>query len=212
MAKKIQNYIIKNYKLLIILLCFFIFILIFSDIYNHSLLKMDMEMYHFVVAFLRNDIITFIMKIITNFGNAFILILYCIIALIFIKDKNYGIVITSNLVIITLINQALKFLVERPRPIGYRLIEESGYSFPSGHSMVSMAFYGLIIYLISQSKINIKCKKIYICILSILIVLIGFSRIYLGIHYTSDVVAGFCVSIIYLILFITIYNSRKRKK
>ena len=83
------------------------------------------------------------------------------------------------------------------------MVEESSFSFPSGHAMASMAFYGLIIYFIDKNMKNEKLKKIISISLSILIFLIGISRIYLGVHYASDVIAGFAISIVYLILYIT---------
>ena len=115
--------------------------------------------------------------------------------------------ILINLIIVTLLNQGMKFILQRPRPTEYRIIEETGYSFPSGHSMVSMAFYGLLIYLIYKHIENKYLKWLLISILSLLIVLIGFSRIYLGVHYVGDVIAGFLFSIAYLILFIKSINK-----
>ena len=126
---------------------------------------------------------------------------------VIIKNKKIGISIISNLVIITAINQILKRIVQRPRPTEYRIIEETGYSFPSGHSMVSMAFYGYLIYLIYKYVKNKYLKYISIILLSILICSIGISRIYLGVHYTSDVLAGFMISISYLIIYISAVNK-----
>ena len=80
------------------------------------------------------------------------------------------------------------------------MVTEHGYSFPSGHAMISTAFYGLIIYLIYKNA-N-KHKKIYIALLTILIFLIAVSRVYLGAHYATDVIAGIIFAIIYLIIFI----------
>ena len=107
------------------------------------------------------------------------------------------------------LNQILKYIVQRNRPEGYRLIDESGYSFPSGHSMVSTAFYGFLIYLVIKKVKNKYLKNFLVILLSILIILIGFSRVYLGVHYASDVIAGFFISIAYLILFITMISDIK---
>ena len=107
------------------------------------------------------------------------------------------------------------FILQRPRPIEFKIINETGYSFPSGHSMISMAFYGYIIYLIYNNIKNKYLKTALISILSLLIVMIGISRIYLGVHYTSDVCAGFLVSISYLIIYINFANKiimNKEKK
>ena len=124
-----------------------------------------------------------------------------------IKNKKIGLSIFTNLVIITVLNQLLKRILQRPRPTEYRIIQETGYSFPSGHSMISMAFYGYLIYLIYRYVKNKYIKWISISLLSILICLIGISRIYLGVHYTSDVLGGFLISISYLVIYISAVNK-----
>ena len=83
------------------------------------------------------------------------------------------------------------------------MVEESSFSFPSGHAMASMAFYGLIMYYIYKYVKNKTVKNVICTILSILIFLVGVSRIYLGVHYVSDVIAGFLLSMVYLVLYIT---------
>ena len=87
------------------------------------------------------------------------------------------------------------------------MVNENGYSFPSGHSITSMVFYGYLIYLIYRYVDNKNIKVSLIIFLSLLILMIGFSRIYLGVHYTSDVLAGFLISVAYLILFVSIVNK-----
>lgn len=126
---------------------------------------------------------------------------------IIIKNKKIAISILANLVIITGLNQLLKRILQRARPTEYRIIQETGYSFPSGHSMISMAFYGYLIYLIYKHVKNKYIKWISISLLSILICLIGISRIYLGVHYTSDVLGGFLISISYLVIYISVVNK-----
>ena len=124
-----------------------------------------------------------------------------------IKNKKIGLSIISNIVIITILNQLLKRILQRPRPTEFRIVEETGYSFPSGHSMVSMAFYGYLIYLIYRYIKNKYIKWSLIVLLSILICLIGISRIYLGVHYTSDVLGGFLLSISYLVVYISLIKK-----
>ena len=130
-----------------------------------------------------------------------------IVLLVLIKNKKIGISIFSNLVIVTILNQLLKAILQRPRPTEYRIVEETGYSFPSGHSMVSMAFYGYLIYLIYKYVKNKYIKWISIVLLSILVCSIGISRIYLGVHYTSDVLGGFLISMSYLVIYISAVNK-----
>ena len=167
----------------------------------------DIIGYKLISKFLISDFTIPIAKFITNFGGAIFLIVLTIILLISIKNKKIGLSIFSNLAIITILNQLLKRILQRPRPTEYRIIEETGYSFPSGHSMISMAFYGYLIYLIYKYVENKYVKWILISLLSVLICLIGVSRIYLGVHYTSDVLGGFLISISYLVIYISAVNK-----
>ncbi len=157
--------------------------------------------------FLISDFATPIAKFITNFGGAIFLIVLTIALIIIIKNKKIGLSIFSNLVVVAVLNQVLKRILQRPRPTEYRIIEETGYSFPSGHSMISMAFYGYLIYLIYKYVKNKYIKWISIVLLNILICSIGISRIYLGVHYTSDVLGGFLISISYLVIYISAINK-----
>ena len=162
---------------------------------------------YYLISKLINDNITPIVKIITFLASTTFFIGLSILLFILIKNKKIGLSIIINLSLSALTNFILKNIIQRPRPIGYRLIKETGYSLPSGHSMVSMAFYGYLIYLICK---YIKNKKIKICLtifLSLLILLVGFSRIYLGVHYTTDVLAGYLLGLIYLIVFIKLVKK-----
>lgn len=197
----------KNYKWIIAFLCLIIVIMMLEDIFENEQLTLDILVYRLVILNLRSEPLTVIMKVITNLSSAYVLIAITLGTLIFIKNKKVGGCIASNLIVTTLLNQLLKYIIQRPRPDGYRLIAESGYSFPSGHSMVSMAFYGLIIYLIWKMVKNKKIKYISCGILGLLIPMIGFSRIYLGVHYASDVIGGFAISIAYLMLFTNVVKS-----
>ena len=207
MKEKIKEFITKNLKWIILFICLTIFLGLAEDVFNKELMNGDIMGYKFVSTYLMSDFATPITKFITNFGGAIFIIILTVILFVIIKNKKIGISIISNLVIITAINQILKRIVQRPRPTEYRIIEETGYSFPSGHSMVSMAFYGYLIYLIYKYVKNKYLKYISIILLSILICSIGISRIYLGVHYTSDVLGGFLISISYLIIYISAVNK-----
>lgn len=149
----------------------------------------------------RSNVLTNIMKIITFFGSVLMILILTVLFVIFVKGKRNKLLILINVIVVTLLNQLLKYVFQRERPTN-SIIEETGYSFPSGHSMVSMAFYGFLIYLVYKS--NMKFKGLIISFISILIFLIGISRIYLGVHYPSDVIGGFTLSLSYLIIFIDI--------
>ncbi len=204
---KVKEFIIKNLKWIILFICLIGFLALAEDVFNKEILNGDIIGYKIVSDFLISDFATPIAKFVTNFGGAIFLIILAMTLLILIKDKKIGLSILSNLVIITVLNQLLKIILQRPRPTDYRIIEETGYSFPSGHSMISMAFYGYLIYLIYKYVKNKYIKWISIVLLSILICSIGVSRIYLGVHYTSDVLGGFFISISYLIIYISAVNK-----
>lgn len=207
MKEKLKKFIVKNLKWIVLFICLIGFFALAEDVFNKEIMNGDIVGYKLVSTFLISDFATPIAKFITNFGGAIILIGLAFMLFIFIKNKKIGVSIISNLAIITVLNQLLKRIVQRPRPTEFRIVEESGYSFPSGHSMVSMAFYGYLIYLIYKYVKNKYLKWISIILLSILICSIGISRIYLGVHYTSDVLGGFFISISYLIIYISAVNK-----
>ena len=112
----------------------------------------------------------------------------------------------------TIINNLIKVIIARPRPEINKLVTETGYSFPSGHSITSMVFYGYLVYLTYKYINNKKIKIPLIIFLILLIPTIGLSRIYLGVHYASDVLCGFLLGTIYLILFISISKKYLERK
>lgn len=207
MKEKTKEFMKKNFKWLVLFIALIGFLALAEDVFNKEIMNGDIIGYKIISTFLISDFATPIAKFITNFGGAIFLITLTVILFILIKNKKIGLSIFSNLVIITGLNQLLKRILQRPRPTEFRIIEETGYSFPSGHSMVSMAFYGYLIYLIYKYVKNKYVKWISIVLLGILICSIGVSRIYLGVHYTSDVLGGFLLSISYLILFISSVNK-----
>jgi undecaprenyl-diphosphatase len=104
----------------------------------------------------------------------------------------------------------LKFLFNRPRPLIPLLKEAQGLSFPSGHAMMSFSFYGLLIYLVWRNIENPWVRGVLVTLLFLLIFTIGLSRIYLRVHYASDVMAGFAVGIIWLVLSLWVTHRIER--
>ena len=203
MKKDWKELIKKNLKWVVLFICLVGFLALAEDVFNKEIMYGDIIGYKLISTFLISDFVTPIAKFITNFGGAIFLSIATVMLFLLIKNKKIGLSIISNIVIITILNQLLKRILQRPRPTEFRIVEETGYSFPSGHSMVSMAFYGYLIYLIYRYIKNKYVKWTLITILSILICLIGISRIYLGVHYTSDVLGGFLLSISYLVVYIS---------
>lgn len=200
----------RNMRWIILLLCIIAFLAIAEDVLENEIWRFDDNVYN-IVSKLISEPLTIIFKIITNLGGAIGILSITACIFIFLKNKKYGYYTLLNLGIVVVMNQVLKFIVQRPRPTEFRIIQEGGYSFPSGHSMASMAFYGFLIYFIYH-KVENKYLKWGLCtMLSLLILTIGVSRIYLGVHYASDVFAGFCLSISYLILYTKIIGKNFKK-
>lgn len=204
---KVKEFIIKNLKWIILFICIIGFLELAEDVFKEEIMNIDTVGYKFISTYLISDFTIPIAKFITNFGGEICFGGTAIILCLIIKNKKIGMLIICNLAIIAALNQLLKRIIQRPRPTEFRIINESGYSFPSGHSMVSMAFYGYLIYLIYVKVKNKYLKWSLIVILGVLIISIGISRIYLGVHYTSDVLAGFLISISYLIIYISASNK-----
>ena len=161
----------------------------------------DWFVYH-LVQNLKCDFMTSFFKLCSNLGSTWFYVILVLLLVIFKNKKDIWVGI--HLLIIQGINRFIKALVKRARPPQiYHLVKETNYSFPSGHSMSAMAGYGLLI--IEVQKSSLKYKTIIKVFLAIMIFLIGLSRIYLGVHYFSDVIGGFLLSLSYL-LFIY-YNT-----
>ncbi|QCR23241.1 phosphatase PAP2 family protein [Pontibacter sp. SGAir0037] len=97
------------------------------------------------------------------------------------------------------LNVVMKFFFDRDRPAA-PLVEASGLSFPSGHSMVAASFYGLIIYIVWKHVQSPVLRYILTALLVVFILLIGFSRIYLRVHYATDVTAGFAAGFLWVVI------------
>jgi len=184
------------------------FLILIIAIVSYSVIFLDKLLIDTIVIdfinSIRCDFLDFFMKFITSFGNtSTVFILLCVVLwglVKFIRNKKIALIFLISLCGNVLFNQLLKVIVARERPID-KLINIGGFSFPSGHAMVSMFFYGGIMYLISKLVKRKVLRIMLIIMFAILIFLIGFSRIYLGVHYFSDVLVGFLVSILFLDLF-----------
>ncbi|MBQ3611990.1 MAG: phosphatase PAP2 family protein [Firmicutes bacterium] len=146
----------------------------------------------------RSDWLTPVMKAITYMGNWQTITVICLILLAFRKTRlTYGVPLSIGALFVSLANKGIKAIVMRPRPDqAMFLIEQGGWSFPSGHSITSMFFYGMAIWLIRRNVTDPGLADILTVLLAIPMVLIGVSRVYLGVHYPTDVLAGWCLGVL----------------
>ncbi|MCY9657637.1 phosphatase PAP2 family protein [Paenibacillus chondroitinus] len=145
---------------------------------------------------LRSDGLTPVVIFITTLGKAkaesIVFVVVAAILLFKWKQRWETLVLFIGVLATWGLNILIKGLIERERPVGPWLIEETGFSFPSGHAMVSILFYGLIGYLIwINVRSGWKAAWLVPVVTVVFVLCIGASRIYLGVHYPSDVLAGF---------------------
>lgn len=159
---------------------------------------------------LHSDFFTAVMRVFTFIGSEWILVpgYLCLIVWFYVKQKNLTalhifIISVSSL----LMMMGLKLLFSRSRPLESIIGEVGGYSFPSGHSYMSFTFFGLLVYLLQHTDINVFAKGLLQLLCVCFAVMIATSRVYLGVHYFSDIVAGCCLAVMGLILTIFILNK-----
>lgn len=196
----------RTYKKVIILICSIIFITLLN-LYLFSDLTFFDEFFYNKIICLKSENATNIFKFITFLGGG-IFIIFLILFFLF-ANRKAGLSILFSVFFVTVLNNLIKIIICRPRPVDINLIVETGYSFPSGHSITAISTYGLILYYLYRCKFNKVLKKILLVIVSIIMILIPVSRVYLGVHFFSDIVAGSSLGVIWLLLY-TSYIENKR--
>lgn len=153
-----------------------------------------------------NNTNTAIFKGYSFLGTEIFIILFCLINIII--NKSRGVIITIIVFASTLLNQALKLIIRRPRPDINPLAIERSFSFPSGHTMIMIVIGGILLYLLWKEK-GSRGKKIIITIIITLIALsVMFSRIYLGVHYFSDIIGGITSGLLFLFISYYYYSFK----
>lgn len=191
----------RNKRLVVAAACLAVFLLIMDEVFEAEGMRIDRWAYWLFVEKARVSWLTPIMEGFSALASPVVLIVLLLVIAAFVPGRRPGWCCAVNLVLTALLNVGLKTIVQRPRPEGFRLIEETGFSFPSGHSMVACAFFGLIIWLVWRYERDRRQRIALTVAFSVVIVMIGISRIYLGVHYASDVIGGFCASMVWLALY-----------
>lgn len=193
-------------KRLVILICGLLVLFVVLTVFVVlGLTKRFDEAGYLLVRSLECDFFDNYFLFVTRMGNENVIIIFIIMLLFVLKDRERILLLFSSLVSVVS-NQGIKHLLMRKRPDVLHLIKQGGYSYPSGHSMIAVAVYGLLIYFVC-SKIKNKYLKYGLSLLLVLLIIsIGISRIYVGVHYISDVLGGFLLAIIELILLICCFK------
>ena len=199
--RKLAHLVRQNALLVVVGACLLVFISLLEDVLDGELMKLDRAAYWLVVQHMRAAWLTPIMESFSGLATPVTLLVLLLAVAAFAPGRRPGWCCAVNLGLVVLLNQVLKFAIRRPRPDGFRLATASGFSFPSGHSMVAMAFFGLLIWFVWRYERDRRMRGALVAAFGFVIVMVGLSRVYLGVHYASDVLGGFCLSVGWLALY-----------
>lgn len=147
--------------------------------------------------------------LITSLGseNMLYISFWVLVLFTFLKKYKEGLLIALIVESNEILSTATKTIFFRARPpVELHLYPITGYSFPSGHSLMSMCFYGILIYFAAIFIKNIYLRLTSIILLSLTIISVGFSRVYLAVHWPSDVLGGFLLGLFWISFWIIIYK------
>ena len=197
----------QRVNIIIAIICFLLFFFITGLILTNHIQTLDEIIYQFIIQF-RNSNRDWFFTHFTHVVDTIPVIIVTIILLLLLKNKKDKRLFFSSFVLTTGMNQLLKHVIKRSRPpLDRRLIVQKGFSYPSGHTMVSVCIYGILLYFVLTRIKNRALKWILSVFLIMMILLIGISRIYVGVHYPSDVIGGLLLTISILIVNGTLMSS-----
>ncbi|HWI47872.1 MAG TPA: phosphatase PAP2 family protein [Rummeliibacillus sp.] len=182
---------------------------------DHKIVRFDQTIISFIQG-LESPLLTLIMKFFTYLGSfPVVMVLFIVVSYylyIVLKHRAEFLLFATVLIGTVILNGILKQLFHRARPDFHRLIEAGGYSFPSGHAMSAFSFYGIVAFLLWRHIPNRLGRTALILVSIIFILMIGISRIYLGVHYPSDIVGGYFASGLWLTIAIWFFQRYKEKQ
>ncbi|WP_347374845.1 phosphatase PAP2 family protein [Aequorivita sp. Q41] len=186
-----------------------LFVELTETIKEEILATYDQQISEFIISY-RNPILTKYFIFMTNVGDVYgylgVFSVVVLISVLLYKSWKYILQIILVLMLASISNTILKHFINRARPGIEHLVEVETLSYPSGHAMAAMAFYGFLIYLFHRFKINSILKYSIMLLLVFIILSIGVSRIYLGVHYPSDIAGGYIAGLTWVFFCILIFN------
>lgn len=186
-----------------------LFVELTEDLNEGDLAGIDAQITDYIIALrtpARTEFFTWVTHVGDIYGYLIVGSIFIFISAVVFKSWKYIAQISIVLVLATLSNMILKRFIDRARPDIEHLVSVETLSYPSGHAMSAMAFYGFLIYLIYRFKMNPLLKILAILFLILLILSIGVSRIYLGVHFPSDIAGGFIAGFIWVVFCILAFN------
>lgn len=205
-------------RFLLVGLVFLLALLIFGYIANEIVLENEHgfdNMVFLKIAGITSQSMTAFMLFITFFGSTYFLfpayILLIVYFLVYKKNRKLSLDVAAVGITSTIILFSLKYLFQRPRPLDPLVRTVNGFSFPSGHSFSSFTFLGLLIFIIWNHEMNPVLRWILTIFFFFFACAIAFSRVYLHVHYASDVIAGFCLCMVWLGLSIWLLKKIDKK-
>lgn len=204
--------------LTILFILFACAIILFTYIMHEVLwaeeVKSDRRIFSFLAANMINPGTTEFMKGVTYFASStFLKIAYGVLIIIYLFRKDWKRSVEIGIIGLGgfLVNYLMKISFHRPRPDNPLIDKLHNFSFPSGHATSAFIFYGLIAYITWKSSIPKGYRLLLAFLLISFALLIGFSRVYLRVHYPSDVMAGFCIGFAWLVFTIWLFEKLKKK-
>ncbi|MGN8646514.1 phosphatase PAP2 family protein [Gracilibacillus sp. HCP3S3_G5_1] len=187
---------------IIIALTTSLFIELADDVLEEEKFFIDRIFQEYIV-FSEEDRFYQIMGVVTEAGSVTFLTIASIILAVYLffmkESKWYSVFFSINMIGISLLTQILKLVFERDRPELIAQFDGTGFSFPSGHSTGSIAFYGFIIYLLWKKVSTKWLKGLCILVVALLAITIPISRVVLGVHFLTDIIAGMSLGLAWLI-------------
>jgi len=188
--------------------------LAWETLFRNTMVLFD-DSFVWLIRYFANPTLDKIMIIITDigFGTSYIVIVAAsFLALVYLKRWREMGALMICLAGGAVLSFLLKILFHRTRPDLFRVVQETGYSFPSGHALATMCFYGMAAYLIMRTIDSWRGRLTVMTLAVVLSVAIGISRIYLGVHYPTDVVAGYAAGSMWLAFCISLLMWWERER
>lgn len=201
---------------LLIFLSFVVFIIginlfveLTEEVQGENIEHFDQSVTDYVTSF-RTPGLNSAFQFITDLGDFHAYLIMTIAVGIFfffkLKNKKFILQLIGVVILSFLVNLALKEFFDRARPTLEHMVVVKTLSYPSGHAMSAMSYYGFLIYLSFHIKMNKWLRTFLTLLFSVLIFLIGLSRVYLGVHFPSDVVGGFIGGLIWVAFCVVLFN------